>query len=403
MQNLGSRTVSALRLASAAACALAVGCSPGPSSIAYPEADLKPPDLLAAGPTSSREVVLRFDEAVTPVPGSFSSEPGAALAPGAEGQSLRVGFAQAQSAGADYSLVGEVDDLKGNRTRFLVRFTGWNDRAPPLRISEVCPCKNSSKTKPHRDFVELEALADGNLGGEELSWASSVKTERYRFPSAEVRRGDRVVLHLAPEGLPEERDETGPDLSASGGVDATPSGRDFWCGTMALPDASGVVALAARPGAPPSDGLFYADDGKSGGLGKGDLADLASSLAAAGAWPLSGASPAWEDGFPWGGATSRSICRSGAASGPSAWSISAAGGQSPGLPGGATAAESSSRSSLVPAAVRKAADDQSSVEAEESTEVRSDSKAKKPKAYKSTVAKKKRAGAKRKKKSEAEP
>ena len=326
---------------SLAFCIGLAACSPDLSSFEYPAADLRPPDLLAAGPTGSRNVLLRFDETVTPVAGSFSVDPGASLSFRSEGESLAIDFGSAQSAGADYSLVGEVDDLRGNRTRFLVRFTGWNDRAPPLLLSEVLPCKNSSKTKPHRDFVELLVLEDGNLGGEELSWASSVKAESYRFPSVEVRKGDFVVLHLAPEGLPEERDELGADLSASGGVDATATGRDFWCGSMALPDSSGCIAVALRPGSPPMDGLFYADDGKTGGLGEGKLADLLSALALSGAWSLAGSKAAWEDGIPWSGSTSKSICRSGRGKGRAAWQISASGGQSPGAGNGVSAVAAS--------------------------------------------------------------
>jgi hypothetical protein len=313
-----------------AACFGLMSCSPDLSSVEYPATDLHPPDLLAAGPTSSRQVLLRFDETVTPVTDSYAVEPEAKLSCRVDGESLALDFGQAQSAGADYSLVGEVDDLSGNRTRFLVRFTGWNDRAPPLLLSEVLPCKNGSRTKPHRDFVELKALEDGNLGGEELSWTSSVKTESYRFPSVEVRKGDFVVLHLAPEGLPEERDELGADISSSGGVDATATGRDLWCGSMALPEASGAIALALRPGSPPMDGFFYADDGKSGALGDGRLADFLTALSDSGAWPLAGSAPAWEDGVPWSGSTSKSICRSESGKGRAAWYISGSGGQTPG-------------------------------------------------------------------------
>jgi hypothetical protein len=347
------RSSSAFRAAGLLAVAAAVvglaGCSLASSPVEYPAADLKPPDLLAAGPASSREVVLRFDEEVKPVAGSFSTQPEASLEAAAEGGKLSIAFGSAQSAGADYSLVGEVEDGHGNRTRFLVRFTGWNDRAPPLRISEVLPCKNSSTAKPHRDFVELEVLEDGNLGGEELSWANSVKTAIYRFPSVEVRKGDFVVLHLSPEGLPDERDETGADLSISGGADATATGRDFWCGSLALPDSSGCLALALRPGAPPMDGLFYADDGKSGPLGDNDIADLLSELSRAGAWPLSGSAPAWSDGLPWSGSSSKSICRSAIGTGPASWRISASGGQSPGTANPAAAASAPAVSATVEA------------------------------------------------------
>lgn len=314
----------------ALAALVAAGCSQESAAAIYPTADLRPPGLVAAGPADPRRVLLRFDEAVRPVDGSFFATPAAELSAGAEGGDLTLYFAADQAPGADYSLCGEVDDLRGNRARFLLRFAGWNSRAPPLRLSEAQTGKNSSKTNPHRDFIELEALADGNVGGEELSWASSVKTASYRFPGIEVKKGDYLVLHLAPEGGSEERDELGADLAASGGADASASGRDLWCADMALPDESGAVALSLRPGEVPMDGLFYAAEAKTGPLSDDRLSELVGALAAGGAWPISGSKAVWEDAVRWKSSGSRSLCRSGAKEGAAAWYATASGGQSPG-------------------------------------------------------------------------
>jgi hypothetical protein len=314
----------------AAAVLAAAGCSQESAAALYPTADLRPPGLVAAGPSDSRSVRVRFDEAVAPVEGSLSVEPRADLSCRAEDKDLIVSFSSDQLPGADYALAGEVEDLRGNRARFLLRFVGWNDRAPRLMLSEAQTGKNSSKSNPHRDYLEFEVLADGNVGGEELSWTSSVKTSTYRFPGIELHKGDFIVLHLAPEGLDAERDELGDDLSASGGVDATATGRDLWCAAAPLPDESGAVALSLRPGSAPIDGFFYADDAKSGALSDDKLAEMLSILSAAGVWPSAGAKPAWEDGFRWNSSPARSLCRSGTAHGPAAWYVTAAGGQSPG-------------------------------------------------------------------------
>jgi hypothetical protein len=329
--------VSALALAILAAIlegALAAGCAQGSAAAVYPEADLRPPGLLEAGPTDPRSVRLRFDEAVTPVPGSFSSEPPASLEPRADGGELTLSFSSAQAPGLDYALSGEVEDGRGNRTRFLLRFTGWNDRVPSLRLSEAQTGKNSSKSNPHRDYLELEALGPGNIGGVELSWSSSAKSASYRFPGIEVGEGDFIVLHLAPEGLDAERDELGGELAASGGADACPTARDLWYGAMALPDESGVVALSPRPGAPPVDGLFYAAEAKSGALPDDGLGQLVARLGGSGAWPLGGEKPAWEDAYRWKSSPARSLCRArgGVASAAvkETWYVSATGGQSPG-------------------------------------------------------------------------
>jgi hypothetical protein len=45
------------------------GCSQDPSIAVYPTADLRPPGLLAAGPSAPGKSAVRFDEAVTPVAG----------------------------------------------------------------------------------------------------------------------------------------------------------------------------------------------------------------------------------------------------------------------------------------------------------------------------------------------
>jgi hypothetical protein len=320
--------LSALALVSLFALA---ACSRESAAAIFPEADLEPPGLLAAGPEGARSLRLRFDEAIKPIEGSFALEPQDAFACAAVGEDLVATFAADQEPGCDYALAGEVEDQHGNRTRFLVRFVGWNDRAPPMRLSELQTGKNASISNSHRDYLELEAMADGNLGGEELSWASSVKSASYRFPAIEVKKGDFVVLHLAPEGIASEKDETGSDLSLSGGVDASASGRDLWFADLALPDENGAVALRLRAGAPPIDAVFYAALAKSGPMGEDRLSELVASLAGSGAWPFAGSQPVWEDACRWKFSSARSLCRSAAPdAGPASWYVTAAGGQSPG-------------------------------------------------------------------------
>jgi len=308
----------------------AASCVPDPAPAPLlPVADLSPPAVLEAGPAGPRSFVLRFDEAVAPVSGSFALDPPLELAAFADGQELRIEFAEDLSPGADYIVVGEAEDSRGNGTRFLFRFPGWNGRPAALRLSELQAARNDTKTRPHRDYAEFLATGDGNLGGIELSWTSTVKTASYRFPGAEVRAGDYIVLHLSPQGLPEEKDETGRDTALSGGVDATPGGRDFWCAALALPDENGALALRQRPGGPIAEGFFYADQDRSGQLGDDRLAAFVLELAAGGAWPLAGGPPAWEDALRWNPSSARSLNRA-QGTGPESWFVSAAGAQSPG-------------------------------------------------------------------------
>jgi hypothetical protein len=319
----------------AAAVALAASiaeaaCSPGAGASLQPVVDLRPPGLLEAGPSGPMAFVALFDEPVVLVPDSLELEPRATIRGTAKGQELEVEFPEEQSPGRDYCLVGEVDDARGNRTRFLVRFVGWNARPPEMRISEVQTGKNGSQTRPHRDYVELEVLEDGNVGGEELTWSSSVKSVNFRFPGIEVEKGDFLVLHLSPEGEAAEVDELGADTAVSGGVDATPAGRDLWSGAGPLPDESGALCLRKRPGGPVADGFFYADEDKTGAMGEDKLSALVSELSKAGAWPVSGDGPSWDEAFKWKPSSARSICRTAAPAGAASWYVTAAGGQSPG-------------------------------------------------------------------------
>ena len=325
-------------LAAVAFALLAWACAPLPSRDAMegelPESDFRPPTLLEAGPSGGRSFSALFDEAIQPVSGSFGLEPGAGeLSASAEGSSLVVSFSEESSPGLDYSLAGEVEDGSGNRCRFVLSFTGYNPRPALLSISEIQPQKNSSTKAPHRDYVEFRVLEAGNLGGLELSWASSVKLMAYRFPAVEVLAGDYLVLHLAPEGLASEVDETGEDIAASGGVDATSMARDFWSGAGGLPDESGALSLRTRPGGASQDALFYAADDKSGAVAEGKLADLLSEAGGEGAWVFAGKA-AWEDAFRWHPSAARSIYRIAGTDtqGGGDWLVSEASCQTPGAP-----------------------------------------------------------------------
>jgi len=317
-------------LVSMSLCLLLSACVPDPAEAPPAVFDLRPPTVLEAGPDGARSFVLRFDENVEPVEGSYSLDPGSAPKASAEGPELRLSLGEDQEPGWEYSLLGEVRDAKGNGSRFLFAFSGWNGRPAKLRISEVQTAKNSSAAHPHRDFVEFEVEADGNLGGMELSFSSTVKTVNWSFPGAEVRKGEVVVVHCSPEGLPAEKNETGDDLLASGGIDSS-AGRDLWSKAGALPDATGVLVLSESPGGKPMDGLFYADGTKSGALGDDRLGGLVEGLVEYGLWSAAG-NPAWEDAFVWKPSSARSILRRGAAGEPGAgeWTLSAASAQNPG-------------------------------------------------------------------------
>jgi hypothetical protein len=307
-----------------------VGCTP-PGIERAALGDIRPPIVRNAKLENAREFVLEFDEPVQVREESFCAEP-KNLVVSAESTDARVSvrFDPQPTPGEPVTLAGNVQDLSGNMTHVQVQFKGYNDRPAALVLSEVQTSKNTSKKTPHRDYAEFYVKKAGNLGGMFVQWASSTKTMRYDFPACEVKEGEVIVLHLAPEGVAEEQNESGTDLGLSGGIDATPTGRDFWSDAGGLPDATGAISVYEREGEAPVDGLFYAENSKSGSIGTSKLLALVQELADAGLWRLD-SSPVWEDAFLWKPSTSKPLLRASIAKyGAEAWSVGESGSQSPG-------------------------------------------------------------------------
>ncbi|MHB9152110.1 MAG: hypothetical protein ACYC2S_05635 [Spirochaetales bacterium] len=311
-------------------------CSPNPSDILLPAGDIKPPSILKAGQESPEAFKILFDETVRPVEKSFAFEPPAASAtPHSEGSELTISFQPALEAGVEYSLSGEARDESGNTTRFLLSFVGYNDHPAELIINEVQTGKNSSASNPHRDYIEFLARKSGNIGGIHVSWASTQKLVAFTFPPCEVAANSLIVLHAAPEAIPEEMNETGIDLSASGGVDSSVGGRDFWTDAGGIPDETGAIMVRTREGDPPIDGIFFVSLSKTGEVDSAKIAALLDELSLAGFWPCL-SPPRWEDGFAWKSSPARPLHRKREAeSGPDQWYVGEAGSQSPGslMPG----------------------------------------------------------------------
>lgn len=307
-------------------------CSPESGRVIAPAGDIRPPSIVSAGQKGSGTFEICFNEEVAVVPGSFSFQPGPTTAEAsAAGSAIEVSLSPAAKPGEDCSLSGEAQDLSGNITRFLFTFAGYNDAPALLRINELQCGKNSSVSTPHRDYIEFVVRRGGNVGAEVVRWASSVKIMEYKFPSAEVKEGDIVLLHCAPEGLPEEKDEVGQDVGLSGGVDSSNVARDFWTSAGGLPDTTGIVALFLRETEPPYDGICYANMDRSGVIDSDAPKCLAEGLRRGGAWPFSD-SPKWEEAFLWKNSNARPIHRTRQEQmGAGQWVVGESGTQSPGL------------------------------------------------------------------------
>ena len=315
-----------------AASAFIAACSPDPADILLPAGDIRPPSILDAGQSDPGTFKILFDENVQPVIQSFAFAPAATRAtPDSEGALLIVSLEPAAAAGEACSLSGEARDESGNTTRFLFSFVGYNEKPALLRINEIQTGKNSSASNLHRDYVEFTVEEGGNTGGVQVQWASSVKLMSYTFPPSEAAKNSLVVLHCAPEGLQSEADETGPDLSLSGGVDASAAGRDFWTEAGGIPDETGLIMVRLREEDQPVDGVFFVSSEKTGEVDSAKLSCFLEELMLADVWPCS-SPPLWEDGFPWKSSASKPLHRKREGdAGPGQWQVGESGSQSPGI------------------------------------------------------------------------
>jgi hypothetical protein len=200
-----------------------------------------------------------------------------------------------------------VEDEAGNTLAALVPFRSRNDQIPRLRITEL----RTEYAKPKTEFVELKALSAGNLGAIRLFIAGAGLEEPvFEFPPAEVAAGEYLVVHLRTLE-PESVDETGTDLSLSGGVEALPEARDFWVpGAVKRLRKTDAVLLMDQADKI-LDGALISEN-PDDAWAKEDLDRAARLLAAQGAWQGAegGRSLTPRDAIPSKGtAPTRTICR----------------------------------------------------------------------------------------------
>jgi len=307
-------------------------CAPNSSNILMPIGDIRPPSIIDARQRSPEAFEIVFDEEVKPLQKSFSFSPDTTSAlPSSLGDTLTVSLSPPVQAGGECVLSGEAQDVAGNTTRFLFSFVGYNDNPATLSLNEIQTGKNAAASNLHRDYMEFLVDEGGNLGGIQIQWASTIKIMSYTFPPSEVVKGSIVVLHCAPEAIQAEKDEADLDISLSGGVDASPGGRDFWTSAGGLPDETGLVLVRLREGDQPVDGIFFGAVDKTGVIESEKLVGLLNEMRNAEIWPSS-IPPRWEEGFLWKSTASRPLHRKiGGVEGTDRWYVGESGSQSPGI------------------------------------------------------------------------
>ncbi|HEQ71701.1 MAG TPA: hypothetical protein ENN69_04355 [Spirochaetia bacterium] len=287
------------------------GCAPL-SKNSGPPVDCTPPVLNGAAAAGETRLAFDFSEPVVMDPDSFSSEPLLTVEAAETEESRLVLTVSPMAVGREYRCRLTVRDQAGNSTWLVTSVYGYNPRVPGVLLNEFITQGSST----HPDLVELKVLTRGNLGGLTFYHGTPDRFRyRFTFPALEVAAGDFILLHLKPEGLPTEINETA-EKDASGGLDSSPVAYDFW-----VPDGdglsgnNGVIVLTVQPGGKVLDAVLYStrtseSDEQYRGFGSYDLLLQAETLAAQGAWQIELELVRPEDAVnPDDSTATRSICR----------------------------------------------------------------------------------------------
>ncbi len=303
-------------------------CIPAVIPDPFKAEDINPPSVLAWGMETDTSIAITFTEAVFTEGHSFSIQnsdsthdsatdlivctPVSAPDTSEGGTRLYLESSKPCNPGEQYLLVGTVHDKYGNSLAFSLPCWGFNARIPTLLLSELL----TEGTTTHPDIIELYVKKSGNLAGCAVFVGTpGTYTFRYIFPPCNVLAGEFILLHLKPQGLPDEIDET-MDIAASGGLDSSALARDFWCKqeTGSLSGKNGAVSVFSNPSGYCIDAVIYSErtsesDANYRGFGTASLLAMVKELFESGCWLMpDGIRP--EAAAQSAGTTStRTICR----------------------------------------------------------------------------------------------
>jgi hypothetical protein len=299
-------------------------------------ASAETPVFLGIKALSPQEIQFEFSKPVTVR--SLNFDPPLeilSIRDGATGEnaSALVTLAEIMQAGARIIADLLVEDELGNTLGALIPFRSRNDRIPRVQITEL----RTEYANPKAEFVEIKTLSAGNLGALRLFIAgTSMEEPVFEFPPVEVAEGEYLVVHLRTLD-PASVNETGPDLAASGGVEALPDVRDFWAPEAVKRLRKTDAALLLDQEDTILDGALLSEN-PDNAWAKEDLDRAAKLLAAQGAWQNAAGSQSLSprDAILTKGTTAtRTICRNEAAEDTDSaadWFIAATSQATPGKP-----------------------------------------------------------------------
>jgi hypothetical protein len=291
-----------------------LSCAPLKENTGAVEVDLTPPVLLRAGAESQKTLAVCFNEEAAVDKNTVEISPALTMESiRAEGDKIFINLAEEMEAGREYTCKMSVTDQGGNSAWLIIRFYGFNPRIPRILINEFI----TQGSAAHPDLVEIKVLSPGNMGG--LTFYAGTRSRyiyQFVFPGFEVAENDFILLHLKPENIAAEINESDrKDLS--GGLDASATAFDWWVkdGT-GLSGNNGIITLYAQPDGEILDGVFYsnrtsASDTDYRGFGSRELMEQADELVGEQGWKPAAMNIAPEDGVnPDSSTATRSICRS---------------------------------------------------------------------------------------------
>jgi len=291
---------------------LPFSCGPIPAIGAVEKIDINPPLFISIKTVSPNEIRISFDETVNINAGSVKIIPETEVVSVEDNRKEIKLITGRQIPGINYSIQVSAADTRGNSNSFIAGFYGFNPDIPEILINEF----TTQGTGRHPDIIELKTLSGGNMGGVVLyEGMPSNFRSRFVFPAFTVKKGEFILVHFKPQGIPEETDET-ENKRASGGYDSSDNAYDFWIkGGKGLSGNNGVLSLFVSPGGSILDGILYSNrtstsDEKYRGFGKRDTLIRAEELASSGGWQSEQKMIRPEDGInPDDSTGTRSICR----------------------------------------------------------------------------------------------
>lgn len=237
---------------------MSASCKITPEGIKILESDYSTPKLLNIQISNPREVFIEFDKEIRLKDLQICSVQNPEIKTRIETENIEkntsfyIDCEKDFSFLENYQIFGVVEDDKFNTLTFSSILTGYNGNTPKLYLSEL----RTYYQKPKLEFLELQALTDGNLAGMTLEIYYKTEPMEFIFPPVDVKKGDFILVH--GRKIDETCVNESTDLCAATYKDSVPNVIDFWLDSETkVMGNSGVILLKNRKNGDIVDALLY--------------------------------------------------------------------------------------------------------------------------------------------------